>query len=77
MRDIPKPDMAPRSGVPERVYLGDGCYATFDGLGIWLTTENGVEVTNEVYLEPIALAALVQFAAECGLASFSGPSARL
>jgi hypothetical protein len=38
--------MAPRSGVPERVYLGDGCYATFDGLGIWLTTENGVEVTN-------------------------------
>jgi hypothetical protein len=44
--------------------LGDGCYATFDGIGIWLTTENGVEVTNEVYLEPIALAALVQFARE-------------
>lgn len=44
-----------------KVYLGDGAYAKFDGFGIWLTTENGIEATNEIYLEPEVYAALVAF----------------
>lgn len=36
-------------------YLGDGLYAAWDGWHIVLTAENGVSVTNEVYLEPDVL----------------------
>ena len=43
-------------------YLGDGAYVDFDGYGIMLTTENGISVTNEIYLEPQVYAALVQYA---------------
>lgn len=42
-------------------YLGDGCYADFDGFGIILTTENGIETTNQIYLEPEVLAALNRY----------------
>lgn len=45
----------------EKVYLGDGCYASFDGYAITLTTENGIETTNTVYLEPEVYIALVRF----------------
>ena len=38
--------------IRAKVYLGDGCYAEFDGYGIVLTTENGIEVTNRIVLEP-------------------------
>lgn len=48
--------------MDEKVYLGDGCYAAFDGFGIVLTTENGIAVTNTIVLEPETLAALVAFA---------------
>lgn len=47
----------------EKVYLGDGCYAQFDGHGIVLTTENGIETTNRIYLEPEVYAALLRFVA--------------
>ena len=47
--------------MSEKTYLGDGCYATFDGHGVILTTENGIETTNTVYLEPQVYGALVQF----------------
>lgn len=33
-------------------YLGDGVYADFDGFNIILTTENGIEATNTIVLEP-------------------------
>lgn len=36
----------------EKRYLGDGVYVEFDGHGIILTTSNGIEDTNTVYLEP-------------------------
>ena len=36
---------------PTRKYLGDGVYAEFDGEHIWLTTENGIEVTNRIALD--------------------------
>lgn len=43
----------------EKTYLGDGCYARYDGNGVVLTTENGVETTNTIYLEPEVYASLV------------------
>jgi hypothetical protein len=39
-------------------YLGDGVYLTQEGLGVTLTTENGIEITNRIVLEPEVLTAL-------------------
>lgn len=45
-----------------RVYLGDGVYASADDFGgIWLTTEDGISVTNQIYLEPFVYRALNEF----------------
>lgn len=48
----------------EKVYLGDAVYAQFDGLGIILTTENGIMATNTIFLEPDVLASLELFVAK-------------
>jgi hypothetical protein len=42
-------------------YIGDGVYVEFDGYGLVLTTENGIEVTNTIVLEPDVFLALKQF----------------
>lgn len=42
-------------------YIGDGVYVEFDGYGIVLTTENGIEVTNRIVLEPEVYTALTTF----------------
>ena len=42
-------------------YLGDGLYASFDGYHIWLKASNGVNVTNEVALEPAVFDALIAY----------------
>lgn len=42
-------------------YLGDGAYADFDGYQIVLTTENGVETTNIIALEPSVMRALITY----------------
>lgn len=34
-------------------YLGDGVYLRSDGYHIILSTENGLEVTNEIFLDPV------------------------
>jgi hypothetical protein len=44
-----------------KTHLGDGVYADFDGFMVVLTTENGREVTNTIYLEPEVLSALAQY----------------
>lgn len=45
-----------------RVYLGDGVYAQLvDGM-IRLTSENGISVLDEIFLEPEVLEALIKFA---------------
>lgn len=44
-----------------KTYLGDGAYAAFDGYGIILTAENGIEATDTVYLEPQVYHKLVAF----------------
>ena len=33
-------------------YIGDGVYVEFDGYYLILTTENGIETTNRIVLEP-------------------------
>lgn len=46
-----------------KVYLGDGVYVEFDRAPnmLKLTTENGIEVTNTIYLEPEVYTALVAY----------------
>jgi hypothetical protein len=44
-----------------KTYLGDGVYANFDGYSIILTTEDGISVTNEIYLEPEVWQALLEY----------------
>jgi hypothetical protein len=49
----------------EKRYLGDGCYVQeWDAGGLMLTTENGIAVTNTIYLEPEVWRELRAYAAE-------------
>ena len=45
-------------------YLGDGVYAIFDGLGIWLHTSDHKYPTDRIYLEPYVFEALKSFEKE-------------
>ena len=46
----------------KKQYLGDGVYVEVDSAGrIVLTTENGIEVTNTIYLDLDILAELNNF----------------
>ena len=40
--------------MPEQYkeYIGDGVYAYYDGFNIVLTVEDGISVTNTIFLEP-------------------------
>jgi hypothetical protein len=42
-------------------YLGDGVYVQWSMESLLLTTENGIEVTNQISLEPEVYAALLEF----------------
>jgi len=44
-------------------YLGDGVYVDFDGFALVLTTENGIETTNTIVLEPEVYSALLAYVA--------------
>lgn len=41
----------------ERIYLGDGVYATFDGFQIWLNTQTG----DHIALEPSVFKSLIDY----------------
>ena len=46
-------DMKEDNRLVSKVYLGDGAYADIAPTGdLVLTTENGISVQNEVYIEP-------------------------
>lgn len=46
----------------KKEYLGDGVYADVrDDFQLVLTTENGVDVTNTIYLEPDVWDSLVSY----------------
>jgi hypothetical protein len=40
------------------VYLGDGVYAYFDGYHIVIYTHNGIEKTNEIFMDDTVVEAL-------------------
>lgn len=42
-------------------YLGDAVYASWDGFHVWLSTSNGLEITNEVALDPEVLKNLMLY----------------
>ena len=47
-------------------YLGDAVYADYDGYSVILTTSNGIEDTNSIYLEPIVIKHLKEFFKKVG-----------
>lgn len=56
----------------DKTYVGDGVYAEFDGFGIVLTTEDGVSVSNMIYLEPDVLRAINRYAGRYGVMPGAG-----
>lgn len=50
--------------LSRKEYLGDGVYCEFDGWNIKLTAEDGISVTDTVYLDPHTYGALVRYAAK-------------
>lgn len=47
--------------IKAKVYVGDSVYAAFDGFNFILTTEDGVDVTNIIMLEPLVVRCLMSF----------------
>ncbi len=47
----------------KKEYLGDGAYVEAKYGGLQLTTENGISVTNSIFLEPEVYAALLEYVA--------------
>lgn len=45
----------------EKVYLGDGVYSVFDGYHVVLTTENGISVSNTIFMEPRVMESLINY----------------
>jgi len=43
----------------DKQYVGDSVYLAFSGYGFTITTENGIEATNTIFLEPEVLKALI------------------
>jgi hypothetical protein len=50
----------------KKQYIGDGVYLDFDKFDLILTTENGVEATNTIYLDFSVFTNLVDFAQKIG-----------
>lgn len=48
----------------KKTYLGDGVYLTCDGHHLVLTTSNGIEDTNVIYLEPHMLKMIEKYLEE-------------
>lgn len=53
--------------MENKIYLGDGAYATFQGYCIMLTAEDGYRATETIYLEGEHLQKLFEFAKARGL----------
>jgi len=44
-----------------KTYLGDGVFVDWDGYALVLTAENGIDVTDQIILEPDVFTALVAY----------------
>lgn len=42
-------------------YIGDGLYASFDGYHIWVKSSDGINILNEIALEPCVFDALIKY----------------
>ena len=47
--------------MTRRQYLGDAVYIDYDGTDLILTTEDGVEESNRIILEPAVIDALERY----------------
>ncbi len=57
-----EPTLRKPMDLGNKSHLGDGVYVDFDGSGsIVMTTEDGIEVSNTIYLEPEVLRALDEY----------------
>lgn len=43
-----------------KTYLGDAVYFDFDGYHVVLTTEDGIQATNRILLEPQVILAMLK-----------------
>lgn len=50
-----------------KTYLGDGVYAVLDRTEVVLTTENGIEATNTIFLDYDTLDSFIDFLKMNGL----------
>lgn len=51
----------------KKIYLGDSVYGDIENGMVALTTENGVEVGNKIYLEPQVVEAFIGWLRESKL----------
>lgn len=42
-------------------YIGDGVYVDYDGFHLVLTTEDGISVTNTIYLDKVSYRSLILY----------------
>ncbi len=49
------------NNMSNKQYLGDGVYADYDGYMLILTTEDGENILNTIYLEPEVYVALTRY----------------
>jgi hypothetical protein len=54
-------------GIVDKDYIGDGVYIGLMDGGLVLTTEDGISVTNIIWLDPDVFLALVRYARRKGL----------
>lgn len=47
-------------------YLGDSVYVDYDSVRVILTTENGMEANNTIYLEPEVIKSLKEYFKKVG-----------
>jgi hypothetical protein len=57
----------PGDTMEKKRYIGDGVYVARAAYGFWLTTEDGISVTNEIFLEPEVLTGLLDFVEGAGV----------
>lgn len=50
-----------------KTYLGDGVYARIENGTLVLTSENGVVVQNEIFLESFVLFAVINYSLQQGI----------
>jgi glycyl-tRNA synthetase (class II) len=60
-----------------KTYLGDSVYAEVRPYNVILTTENGAEASNTIYLEPEVLEAFLRFIERAKKETHADPSTPL